>query len=70
MSEGLRRTLQALAGTPGFQVWVIRGDTDDGLRINRFFFVPPHGSAMLLGQGVDEFINAYRLWYEWADGQF
>jgi hypothetical protein len=25
---------------------------------------------MLLGEGVDEFVRAYRLWYEWADGSF
>ena len=69
MSEGLRRTLQALAGTPGFQVWVVRGDTDDGLNIGSFWFVPPSGNPMKLGEGVDEFITAYRLWYEYADGQ-
>ena len=70
MSEGLRRTLQALATTPNFQVWVIRGDTDEGLKISQFFFVPPQGKPMLLGEGVDEFIRAYKLWFEWADGQF
>jgi hypothetical protein len=70
MSEGLRRTLQALAATPNFQVWVVRGDTDEGLRIARFFFVPPQGKAMLLGEGVEEFVRAYKLWYEWADGVF
>lgn len=69
MSEGLRRTLQALAGTPGFQVWVVRGDTDDGLHIHSFYYVPPYGKPALLGEGVDEFITAYRLWYEYADGQ-
>jgi len=70
MSEGLRRTLQALATTPNFQVWVIRGDTDEGLKIAQFFFVPPQGKPMLLGEGVDDFIRAYKLWFEWADGQF
>jgi hypothetical protein len=70
MSEGLRRTLQALAGTTGFQVWIVRGDTDNGLRIGRFYSVPPFGKPKLLGEGVDEFIAVYRLWYEYADGSF
>ena len=69
-SEGLRRTLQALAGMPGFQVWIVRGDTDDGLRIDKFYSVPPFGKAKLLGEGVDEFIHIYRMWYEYADGLF
>ena len=69
-SEGLRRTLQALAGTPGFQVWIVRGDTDDGLRIGKFYSVPPFGKSKLLGEGVDDFIHIYRLWYEYADGLF
>jgi len=70
MSEGLRRTLQALAATPNFQVWVVRGDTDNRLGIGRFYSVPPFGKPRLLGEGVDEFIAVYRLWYEYADGSF
>ena len=70
MSEGLRRTLQALASAHNFQVWVVRGDTDNGLRIGRFYSVPSFGKPRLLGEGVDEFIHVYRMWYEYADGLF
>jgi len=69
-SEGLRRTLQALASVHNFQVWLVIGDTDNGLYIDKFYSIPPFGKPKLLGEGVDEFIAVYRLWFEWADGQF
>jgi len=69
-SEGLRRTLRALASAHNFQVWLVEGDTDNKLRIGRFYSIPPFGKPRLLGEGVDEFIAVYRLWYEYADGVF
>ena len=69
-SEGLRRTLQALASVHNFQVWLVIGDTDNGLYIDKFYSIPPFGKPKLLGEGVDEFIHVYRMWYEYADGLF
>jgi len=69
-SEGLRRTLQALASVHNFQVWLVEGDTDNGLRIGRFYSIPPFGKPRLLGENVDEFIHVYKMWYEYADGLF
>lgn len=67
VSNGQRLLLQALANVPKFQVIIIRGDTDDGLNIGDFWTVPPQGSCVLAGNGVDDFVGFYRRWYDMAN---
>ena len=68
VSNGQERLLRALAGMPETEVIIIRGDTDDGLNIGTFWTVPRQGSCVYAGNGVDDFFNFYRRWYDYADG--
>jgi hypothetical protein len=68
VSVGQRIMLQALAGKADFIVVIVIGDTDNGMNIQEFFLVQPHGSCIKIGTSKQEFIAYYKQWYEWADG--
>lgn len=67
VSRGQKLLLQALANVPKFQVVIIRGDTDDGVNINNFWTVSPHGSCVRAGNGFHDFVIFYRRWYDSAN---
>ena len=68
VSTGQRIMLQALAGKADFIVVIVIGDTDNGMKIEEFFLVQPHGSCIKIGTSKQEFIAYYKQWFEWADG--
>ena len=68
VSTGQRIMLQALAGKANFIVVIVIGDTDNGMKIEEFFLVQPHGSCIKIGTSKQEFIAYYKQWFEWADG--
>jgi hypothetical protein len=67
VSDGQKRLLRGMADMPKVQVVIIRGDTDHGLNINTFWTVPPKGSCVRAGNGVNDFFNFYRRWYDYAN---
>ena len=67
-SKGQQYMLQALANKPDFIVVIIRGDTDNGVKIQNFYLVQPQGGCILIGNGWESFKAYYKQWYEWADG--
>ena len=69
VSFGQQRMLQALAAQPNFIVLIVRGDTDNGINIQEFFLVQPHGHCIKIGTTKQSFIDYYKQWFEWADGE-
>ena len=68
ISKGQEILLKALAAQTNFAVIIIYGDTDNGMNINKFFFLQPQGKCLLIGEGNQAFKDYFIHWYEWADG--
>lgn len=68
VSLGQKFMLQALARNTNFCVLMVRGHTDDGVHIEKFWRVVD-GACKPMGTTVDEFRNFVRRWYWWADGK-
>ena len=67
ISKGQEFLLKALAKTPNFVVIIIIGDTDNGMNIERFYYLQPIGKNVLIGTSTQEFKDYYTFWYEWAN---
>ena len=67
ISKGQEFLLKALAKTPNFVVIIIIGDTDNGMNIERFYYLQPIGKNVLIGTSMQEFKDYYTFWYEWAN---
>jgi hypothetical protein len=66
VSKGQEFLLKALAKTPNFVVIIIIGDTDNGMNIEKFYYLQPVGKNVLIGTSTQEFKDYYTFWYEWA----
>ena len=67
ISKGQEFLLKALAKTPNFVVIIIIGDTDNGMNIERFYYLQPIGKNVLIGTSTQEFKDYYTFWYDWAN---
>ena len=67
ISKGQEFLLKALAKTPNFVVIIIIGDTNNGMNIEKFYYLQPMGKNVLIGTSTQEFKDYYTFWYEWAN---
>jgi hypothetical protein len=67
ISKGQEILLKALSGLPKTTVLVINGDTDNGMRVERFWRILPDGSYTQSGKGLIEFKDYITEWYLVAD---
>lgn len=67
ISKGQEILLKALSGLPRVTVLVINGDTDNGMRVERFWRILPDGSYTQSGKGLIEFKDYITEWYLVAD---
>lgn len=68
VSLGQKYMLQALARTPNFCVLMVRGHTDGGVHIEKFWQVVDD-TCKHRGSTVDDFRDFVRRWYWWADAK-
>jgi len=68
VSKGQQYMLEALAKKPDFNVVIIRGDTDNGVNIQKFYEVLPTGGCELIGNGWEEFKQYYIGWFNTFNG--
>ena len=68
ISKGQEFLLKALAKLPNFVVVIIIGDTDNGMNVEKFYYLNAMGKNLLMGNGTQQFKDFYKLWYEWANG--
>lgn len=67
ISKGQEILLKALSGLPKTTVLVVSGDTDNGMRVERFWRILPDGSYTQSGKGLIEFKDYITEWYLVAD---
>ena len=67
ISKGQEILLKALSGLPKTTVLVVSGDTDNGMRVERFWRILPDGSYTQSGTGLIEFKDYITEWYLVAD---
>jgi len=67
VSKGQEILLKALSGLPRATVLVINGDTDNGMRVERFWRILPNGSYADCGKGLIAFKDYITEWYLVAD---
>jgi len=67
ISKGQEILLKALSGLPKTTVLVINGDSDDGMRVERFWRILPNGSYADCGKGLIAFKDYITEWYLVAD---
>jgi hypothetical protein len=67
ISKGQEILLKALSGLPKTTVLVVSGDTDNGMRVERFWRILPDGSYAQSGKGLIEFKDYITEWYLVAD---
>lgn len=67
ISKGQEILLKALSGLPKTTVLVINGDTDNGMRVERFWRILPDGSYADCGKGLIAFKDYITEWYLVAD---
>ena len=67
ISKGQEILLKALSGLPRATVLVINGDTDNGMRVERFWRILPNGSYAESGKGLIAFKDYITEWYLVAD---
>jgi hypothetical protein len=67
ISKGQEILLKALSGLPRATVLVINGDTDNGMRVERFWRILPNGSYADCGKGLIAFKDYITEWYLIAD---
>jgi hypothetical protein len=68
ISKGQELLLKALAKLPNFVVIIIIGNTDNGMNVEKFYYLQPIGKNVLIGTSTQEFKDYYTFWYEWANG--
>ena len=67
ISKGQEILLKALSGLPKTTVLVINGDTDNGMRVDRFWRVLPDVGCVESGRGLFAFKDYITEWYLVAD---
>ena len=67
ISKGQEILLKALSGLPRATVLVINGDTDNGMRVERFWKVLSNGQCIECGKGLIAFKDYITEWYLTAD---
>jgi len=67
VSKGQEILLKALSRLPKTTVLVVSGDSDDGMRVDRFWRVLPNGNCIESGRGLIEFKDYIIDWYLVAD---
>ena len=67
ISKGQEILLKALSGLPNATVLVINGDTDNGMRVERFWRILPDGGYVESGKGLIAFKDYITEWYLVAD---
>ena len=67
ISKGQEILLKALSELPKTTVLVVSGDTDNGMRVERFWRILPDGSYTQSGKGLIEFKDYITEWYLVAD---
>ena len=67
ISKGQEILLKALSGLPKTTVLVVSGDTENGMRVERFWRILPDGSYTQSGKGLIEFKDYITEWYLVAD---
>ena len=67
ISKGQEILLKALSGLPKTTVLVVSGDTDNGMRVERFWRILPNGRYADCGKGLIEFKDYITEWYLVAD---
>ena len=67
VSKGQEILLKALSRLPKTTVLVVSGDSDDGMRVDRFWRVLPNGNCIESGKGLIEFKDYIIEWYLFAD---
>ena len=67
VSKGQEILLKALSRLPNTTVLVVSGDSDDGMRVDRFWRVLPNGNCIESGRGLIEFKDYIIDWYLVAD---
>jgi hypothetical protein len=67
ISKGQEILLKALSGLPKTTVLVINGDSDDGMRVERFWKVLSNGQCIECGKGLIAFKDYITEWYLIAD---
>lgn len=67
ISKGQEILLKALSGLPKTTVLVVSGDSDDGMRVERFWKVLSNGQCIECGKGLIAFKDYITEWYLIAD---
>lgn len=67
ISKGQEILLKALSGLPKTTVLVINGDTENGMRVERFWKVLSNGQCIECGKGLIAFKDYITEWYLVAD---
>jgi len=67
ISKGQEILLKALSGLPKTTVLVINGDTENGMRVERFWRILPSGGYVESGKGLISFKDYITEWYLVAD---
>jgi len=67
ISKGQEILLKSLSGLPRATVLVINGDSDDGMRVERFWKVLSNGQCIECGKGLIAFKDYITEWYLVAD---
>lgn len=67
ISLGQEILLKALASKRDFEVLIINGDTDDGMKVGKFWRVNRFGQSEQIGEGIDQLKDFIVDWYIWTD---
>ena len=67
ISKGQEILLKALSRLPKTTVLVVSGDTDNGMRVERFWRILPNGRYVDCGKGLIAFKDYITEWYLVAD---
>lgn len=67
ISKGQEILLKAFASKPDFEVLVINGDTDDGMKVGKFWKVDKMERVYKVGEGLDQLKDYIVDWYIRAD---
>lgn len=69
ISKGQEILLKALSGLPKTTVLVVSGDTDNGMRVERFWRILPDGNYVESGRSLIDFKDYIVEWYLIADAE-
>ena len=69
ISKGQEILLKALSGLPKTTVLVVSGDTDNGMRVERFWRILPDGNYVEFGRSLIDFKDYIVEWYLIADAE-